>query len=239
MKHRKLNVASLIVNLTVIILTAYSVAHNFRQDIIRTPEFVNGGALTDFTGIDSFRYFTTLSNVFAAIAAAIILVFNVKNVINDEYVFPRWTMVVKHAATSAVALTFFTVALFLSPLLVIYGKSYFTLFRGNGFFFHFFLPVLSVVNFILFEKSPELPFNSTFIALLPTITYSFVYTIMVAGFKTWPDFYSFTFGERYWALPITITAMFALSYCICTLIYFLRKKSATVNSRRTDTITVS
>ncbi len=228
MKHRKLNVAALMINLTVFILTAYSVAHNFRQDIIRVPESVNGSELTDFTGIYSFRYFTTLSNAFVAIAAAIMLFFNVKNVIKDEYFFPRWVMVLKFTATSAVALTFFTVALFLSPLLASYGKSYFTLFRGNGFFFHFLIPALSVVNFIVFEKTPELPFQSTFIAILPTIAYSFVYTIMVAGFKTWPDFYSFTFGERYWVLPITITFMFALSYVISALIFFLRGKISAV-----------
>ena len=223
MNYRKSNVAALIINLTVIILTAYSVAHNFRQDIIRVPETVNGGELTDFTGIYSFRYFTTLSNVFAAISAAITLVFNVKNVINDEYLFPRWVMILKHAATSAATLTFITVALFLSPLIVVYGKSYFTLFKGNSFFFHFLLPVLSVVCFTVFEKSPELPFKSTFIALLPTTFYSFLYTIMVAGLKYWPDFYSFTFNERFWALPITMTAMFALSYGICVLIFFFRK----------------
>lgn len=224
MKHRKLNVAALMINLTVFILTAYSVAHNFRRDIIRTPEFVNGGELTDFTGIYSFRYFTTLSNAFVAIAAAIMLFFNVKNVIKDEYRFPRWIMVLKYVATCAVALTFFTVALFLSPLLAFYGKSYFTLFKGNGFFFHFLIPALAALCFILFEKSPELPFNCTFTALLPAILYAFVYTIMVAGFKTWPDFYSFTFNERFWALPITMAAMFAFSYGISVIIFFPRKK---------------
>lgn len=224
MKYRKLNVAALMINITVFILTAYSVAHNFRQDIIRVPESVNGGTLTDFTGIYSFRYFTTLSNAFAAITAAIMLVFNVKNTVKDEYVFPQWVMVLKYTATCAVALTFFTVALFLSPLIAFYGKSYFTLFKGNGFFFHFLIPVLSVLCFIALEKSHDLPFNCTFIALLPAILYSFVYTIMVTGFKYWPDFYSFTFNERYWILPITITVMFIFSYGICVLIFFLRKK---------------
>ena len=224
MKHRKLNVASLMINLTVFIVAAYSVAHNFRQDVIRVPESVNGGTLSDFTGIYSFRYFTNLSNAFVAIASAITLFCNVKNVIKDEYSFPRWVVALKYAAVCAVALTFFTVALFLSPLITHYGKSYFTLFRGNGFFFHFLIPFLSVLCFVAFEKSPALPFQSTFTAMLPAIAYSFLYTIMVAGVKLWPDFYSFTHNERYWALPITITAMFVLSYGVAALTFFLRKK---------------
>ncbi|MBO4251809.1 MAG: hypothetical protein J5911_04005 [Clostridia bacterium] len=222
MKQRKLNVAALVINLTVFILTAYSVAHNFRQDIVRIPEEVNGHYLTDFTGIYSFRYFTSLSNVFAAIASAITLCFNVKNVINGEYSFPKWVTILKYTATCTVALTFFTVALFLSPLMVYYGKSYFTLFKGNGFFFHFLLPALSIACFTMFEKSP-VSFNNTYIAVLPAVAYSIVYMLMVV-FNIWPDFYSFTFNERFWTLPITITAIFAISYGISVVIYFMHKK---------------
>ena len=224
MQYRKLNVASLIINITIFILTAYSVAHNFRQDIIRIPEEVNGGELTDFTGIYSFRYFTTLSNVFVAITAIAMLCFNVKNVIKDEYSFPRWIAVLKYTATCSVALTFFTVALFLSPFITFYGKSYFTLFKGNSFFFHFLLPALSVLCFTAFEKSPELPFKCTGVAILPAVFYAIVYTLMVSAFKIWPDFYSFSVNERYWALPITITAMFIVSYGVSVLVFFLRKK---------------
>ena len=224
MKYRKLNVAAIIVNLTLFILTAYSVAHSFRQDIVRIPEEVNGTTLTDFTGIFSFRYFTNLSNAFVAITAAIMLFFNVKNTIKDDYAFPKWIAALKYCATCTVALTFFTVALFLSPLMAFYGKNYFTLFKGNGFFLHFFLPALAVCCFTFFEKSPDIPFQCTYLALLPAIAYSIVYTLMVAVFKVWPDFYSFTFNERYWSLPITITAMFALSYGVSVLVFFMRKK---------------
>ena len=224
MKYRKLNVAALIINITVIILTAYSVAHNFRQDIIRIPEEVNGGELTDFTGIYSFRYFTTLSNAFVAITAAIILYFNVKNAVKDEYFFPRWVVILKYVATCSVALTFFTVALFLSPMIVSYGQSYFTLFSGNGFFMHFFIPLLSVVNFIFFEKKPNLNFKYAFYALIPTVIYAAVYGVMVAGLKAWPDFYSFTPAGNGALLPLIALLMCILSFTVSAAVFFLRKK---------------
>lgn len=227
MNTRKLNVASLMINLTVVLLTAYSVAHNLRSDIIREVETVNDTALTNFTGFASFRYFTTLSNVFAAVSAAIVLFFNVKNVVNDDYRFPKWAIIVKYMATCAVTLTFATVALFLSPLLAFSGASYFLLFKGNGFFFHFVIPMLTVCGFILCEKTPELDFGFTFVAAVPTVCYATVYTVMVAFIKSWPDFYGFTFNGTYWLMAITVFFMCAGSYGLCVLVRFLRRKILT------------
>ena len=224
MNTRKLNVISLMINLAVVIITAYSVAHNFRTDVIRTPQTVNGAILTDFTGFQSFRYFTTLSNVFAAIAAGITLFFNVRNVIKDRYEFPKWALIIKYVATCAVALTFTTVALFLSPMILSYGKSYFTLFSGNGFFMHFLLPALSVVNFIFFEKKPKLRFKYAFYALIPTIIYAAVYAVMVKVLKSWPDFYSFAPAGNGALLPVIALSMCALSFFVSAFLFLIRKK---------------
>ena len=224
MNTRKLNVISLMINLIVVIVTAYSVAHNFRTDIVRTPQAVNGAILTDFTGLASFRYFTTLSNVFAAIASVITLIFNVRNVIKDRYEFPKWALIIKYVATCAVALTFATVALFLSPMILFYGESYFTLFSGNGFFMHFLLPALSVVNFIFFEKKPKLRFKYAFYALIPTIIYAAVYAVMVKGLKAWPDFYSFAPAGNGALLPLIALSMCGLSFFVSAFLFLIRKK---------------
>ena len=212
------------INLAVVIITAYSVAHNFRTDVVRTPQTVNGAILTDFTGFKSLRYFTTLSNAFAAIAAGITLFFNVRNVIKDSYEFPKWVLIIKYVATCTVALTFTTVALFLSPMILSYGKSYFTLFSGNGFFMHFLLPALSVANFIFFEKKPKLRFKYAFYALIPTITYAAVYAIMVTALKAWPDFYSFAPTGNGALLPVIALSMCILSFFVSAFLFLIRKK---------------
>lgn len=224
MNIRKLNVTSLIINLAVIIITAYSVAHNFRTDILRTPQTVNGATLTDFTGFQSFRYFTTLSNVFAATAAGIMLFYNIRNVVKDRYEFPKWSLIVKYVATCAVALTFTTVALFLSPTILSYGGNYFTLFSGNGFFMHFLLPALSVVNFIFFEKKPKLRFKYAFYALIPTVIYAAVYAVMVKVIKAWPDFYSFAPKGNGALLPVIALSMCILSFFVSAFLFLIRKK---------------
>lgn len=224
MNARKLNVISLMINLTIVIITAYSVAHNFRTDIIRTPQTVNGAMLTDFTGFKSFRYFTTLSNVFAATAAGTILFYNVRNVIKDCYDFPKWALIIKYVATCTVALTFTTVALFLSPMILSYGESFFTLFSGNGFFVHFLLPALSIVNFIFFEKKPKLRFKYAFYALIPTVIYATVYAVMVKVVKAWPDFYSFAPTGNGVLLPVIAISMCGLSFFVSAFLFLIRKK---------------
>ena len=224
MNSRKLNVASLMLNLSVLIMTAYSVAHNFRTDIIRETETINDFAVTNFTNFASFRYFTTLSNVFAAIASGIILIFNVKNVISDSYFFPKWIITLKFAATSAVTLTFTTVTLFLSPLIALNGGSFLFLFEGNGFFFHFLLPVLNILSFVFCERTSSPDFKHTFLAALPTIVYATIYAVMVVSLKAWPDFYGFTFKGVYWKTIITVIGLCIGSYGLSVLIYFIRKK---------------
>ena len=224
MKNRKLNVFALMINLTVFILTAYSVAHNFRTDIIRNVETVNDSELTNFTGFQSFRYFTTLSNVFSAIAAAIMVVFNVKNVINDGYEFPKWAIVLKYVATCSVAVTFITVAGFLSPLIAFYGKSYFTLFKGNSFFVHFLNPLLAIFCFVFLEREYRLNIRHALLGALPAMAYSVVYTLTVAILKIWPDFYGFTFNGTTWALPIVILCMYGVAFCLALLINIARNR---------------
>ena len=219
MNKRKLNVASLMINLTVLILTAYSVAHNFRTDVIREIEWF------DFSGFLCLRYFTNLSNIFSAGAAAIILVFNVKNVINDEYVFPKWAITVKYVSACAVAVTFVTVTVFLTPMVALNGKSFFLLFKGNSFFVHFLNPLLAIINIILFERTPALSFKNAAIGVIPTLIYSVVYVVLVVGFKIWPDFYNFTFNGTYWALPIVIACMYGMAFGLAAAIYALRKKA--------------
>lgn len=231
MNTRKLNVISLMLNLSAVIIAAYSLAHNFRTDILRDVTTVNGATLTDFAGFESFRYFTTLSNAFAAAASVIILVFNVKNAVNDAYRFPKSALLIKYVATCAVALTFTTVALFLSPAFCFLGQSYFTLFSGNGFFLHFLLPVMWIVDFIFFEKTPTLHFGYAFIALLPTAVYAAVYFFMVQVLKAWPDFYSFSPSGNGRALPVMVVLMCGLSFCVSVSVFLLRKKTGIISRR--------
>ncbi|MBQ6922040.1 MAG: hypothetical protein IJQ66_03020 [Clostridia bacterium] len=220
MSKRVCNVCSLIINLTIFIVSAFSVAHGFRTDIIREEvEWFS------FVGLQNLRYYTTLSNVFCALTAVVTLFFNVRNVVRDEYRFPTAITLLKYSSTVSIALTFLTVALFLSPMVALSGNGYFTLFLGNSFFMHFLTPVLAITEFLLFERANFLRFKYTFFAVIPAAIYSVVYFSCVLLFKVWPDFYNFTLGGNYGAVPLVVSGMYALTYVISLLIFLLHKKT--------------
>ena len=221
-KQKKIfNLVSLLINFAIVIISIFSLTYAFRNDIIRENAFFN------FEGWTSFRFFTNLSNLYVAIASGIFLVFNIKNYIDDTYSFPFWAFVLKFSSTVAVSLTFVLVVIFLSPLVVLGGGSYFTLFYNNSFLLHFTTPVLAIITHILFEKHENFSFRFALIGLIPTVVYSLVYLVMV-GFigennGGWADFYGLTFGGNLWLAPFSMLGMYALTLGIIAIIFKCQK----------------
>ena len=213
---RKKSVFSLIINLSIIFFTFESTLYSFRSDVIHDPDWFG------FEGIHSLRFFTVLSNIFVAIVAILFLVQNIKNIINDSYNCPEYLIVLKHCATTAVTVTFVTVALLLAPSYAIIGKGYFTLFFGNHIYMHFLNPILAILSFILLECSHKVTFKKSLYALLPVILYAILYTTMVIFVGEanggWPDFYNFTFGGHNWVIPLSIIGMLLLTFMISLLL---------------------
>ena len=213
---RKKNTFSLIFNLCIIFFTIESVIDSFRTDIIRDPDWFG------FEGIHSLRFFTVLSNIFVAIVATVILIYNIKNIIHDSYEYPKYLIVLKHISTSAVAVTFVTVALLLAPSYAIIGKGYFTLFLGNHIYMHVLNPILAIISFVFLENSHKIKFKKSLLGLLPVGIYAILYTTMVVFIGEanggWPDFYNFTFGGHNWVIPFSIIGMLLMAFIISIII---------------------
>lgn len=211
-KIRLQNLLSLVCNLLIVVFTIHAFWYNFRTDVIR-DEFWFG-----YSGIHSLRFFTVLSNLFVMLAAAIMLVYNFKNVIGDKYVFPRWAVAVKFVATTAVAVTFVTVVVFLAPAYAIIGKGYFKMFVNNNLFMHLLTPLLAIFSFVFFEHVPKLKFSKVWLTLIPTALYSVVYFVMVVLVTEenggWIDFYNFTFGGHNWAIPLSAIGMLLMTFLL-------------------------
>lgn len=213
---RKRNVASLIINLLIVVLTIESLIDGFRTDIIRDPDWFG------FEGIHSLRFFTVLSNIFVAISSSMMIAFNIKNLVHDTNVYPKWLVTLKHMATSAVAVTFVTVALLLSPTYAIIGKGYFTLFLGNHVYMHLLTPILAIITFVFFECSHHIGLKNSLLAMVPVGLYAILYMTMVVFIGEanggWPDFYNFTFGGNNWVIPFSIIGMLLVTFMISLLL---------------------
>ena len=73
MRKRLYNVLSLVVNMMIVFFICDAVYYNFRTDITRD------NAWFGFTGFKSLRFFTNLSNIFAGIIGAILVIYAIIN----------------------------------------------------------------------------------------------------------------------------------------------------------------
>lgn len=221
-KQRILNIISLIFNICIVLFTVYAISWNFRNDIIREDDWFG------FSGFKCLRFFTNLSNIFVAIAAFILIIYNIKNLINDECNYPNWALKLKFTATVAVTVTFVTVIVFLSPMVAIYGKNVWALYNKNNFFLHVLTPILAIISFVLCEKIKNFKLKDTLLGIIPVFLYSILYITMVVFVGEanggWTDFYGFTFGGTSWAAFISAVVMLSATFGLSVSIYAIQKR---------------
>lgn len=210
MSSKSKTVLSLILNLTVAVVTTGIVISYF---------FVESPIRTD--GWDSFRFFTTDSNVLAAIAAVIVAVYDIKILRKKIDKIPHVVIVFKYIASVGMALTFSTVMAFLIP---VYGPA--LLLGETGFHMHVFAPLATIFSIMLLEKHSRIAFAESLLGMLPIVTYGAVYFTEVLLITEqnggWSDFYAFNLGG-YWY--ITLSAMLTVSFLLSQLIRLLHNRS--------------
>ena len=165
--------------------------------IIGTIIMFNGAA--DETGLTSsglynLKYFTVLSNEFCGIIIFIDLIRKCmgKNVVSRY---------LKYMAATSVGLTFAIIAFFLQPM---YREL--NMYKGGNLFFHLIVPLLAMVEFVVFEKESreeKISLRYTFIAAIPSVIYGFGYliNILINGRGVWPDTNDW-YGFLNWGFPV-------------------------------------
>ncbi|MCR4906551.1 MAG: hypothetical protein K6A33_10765 [Clostridiales bacterium] len=163
-----------------------------------------------------FRYFTTLSNVAAALAAIPAAVFAVRVLSGKGGRLPLWLLICRFLATSMLTLTMMTVLCFLGPIYG-YGEMY----TGVNFWFHLINPVLSVTAFLFLETETAIPFKAAPLGIVPTVLYGLVYVREVVFIGAWPDFYSLNPGGRW---VVSVLAMLFADLLLSALLLLARGK---------------
>ena len=195
-------------NMIVLLVTAYIVAGYFLlprgEDKLEAP-----------IGKKALRYYTTLSNIFSAVACGIALIFEFQNLCLCGVVFPHWVTLLKFYSAAAVTLTFVTVMLYLGPTIG-YGK----LLSRTSFHMHLAGPVLSVFSICVLEDFDRISVEETLVGMIPLIVYAWVYlrqVIMVSErdeegnlIKGWEDFYGFNRGGKWYVFGIVMFVGYAL-----------------------------
>ena len=171
---------------------------------------MGGGSLLSSRGLMSLKYYTTLSNIFAGIAAVIMIVVLART---KSGKVPVWAAVTKFASAVTVSVTFLVTLFFLAPTMGIGG-----LYKGELMFMHAVGPVLAVVSFFMNRDLPEMKTSSALWATLPTILYGGVYSANImlngvgSGMNT-NDWYGFAAAGVH-TVPFVYALMVLLTYLL-------------------------
>ena len=156
-----------------------------------------------------YRFFTTLSNLFAMAGCALILPFCVAAACTGKASVPDFVLLFKYVSTVSVCVTWLTVMFFLGPT-----QGYRKMFEKNGLYLHLIGPILCVGSCCFAERAvPSLP--AALLGLIPTVLYGTVYYIEVIVKKHWEDFYGFDRGGNHY---LSAAAMVLGTAAICVLL---------------------
>ena len=204
------NLAETVLNIIIVLLTLAGTVLMFTY----APE---EGAL-NASGIENFKFYTVLSNIFCGIVALVHTIFCLKGK------YPKWMIPLKLAGVCGVTITFAVVAFFFGPL---YGFLRF--YKGGNLFFHLLEPVAAMIEFIVIRRS-VIPFKYTVIAAVPTFIYGIGYlsNLLINGIGgPWPDTNDF-YGFVSWGYPVGILIFMCITILAFLVACIFRKIS---NSR--------
>ena len=122
-------------------------------------------------GASVFFFFTVQSNIFIIAMALIFLINEIFLLINKKSFINQTLLFIKYVATVAITITFLVFFTMLAPLM---GIDY--LLSFNNFSLHAIVPILAIVDFILFDTDIKLTYKNSLLATISPICYViFVY----------------------------------------------------------------
>ena len=221
MDRRKIKI-SLAINVMIVVFTITACIIMFTGF-----KFMEGDLILETTKIGMFKFFTVDSNILMGIVAFIFSIQEIKLLKGKISEISLKTYILKLMGTVSVALTFFTVFCYLGQIV---EGGVFRLLKNSNLFLHLIIPVLSIVNFCIFEKTDRLKFKFTFLGILPTILYAIFYLTNIlihlenGRVSTIYDWYWFMQGGI-WQISIVPPFMLLVTYIISVGLWRINKKS--------------
>ena len=110
------------------------------------------------------------------------------------------------------------------------------LLRNSYLFFHLIISVMSILNYVIFEKTNIIKFKYIFYGLLPTFLYEIYYTINIlmnmknGVVSAKNDWYFFTQNGLLTTILVA-PMMLGITFCLSFVIWKLNKKSDFINKQ--------
>ena len=197
---------SLVINIIIVVLTI------FASIIMFTGIKITSGAepILETTKIGMFKFFTVDSNLFMGLVA--ILFIKKQSITKNMYIL-------KLASTTSVTLTLLVVLAYLAPISQGGLRS---MLQNSNLFFHLLIPLLSIINFTIFEKTDKIKTKDTLYGLIPTIIYAIFYVsnliIHIENGKVSPVYDWYWFAQNGIIQAISTAIIIIVTTYIITLI---------------------
>ncbi len=224
MKEKNLKV-SLFFNILIFLMTVFACIVMFFS-----IKFMHGyEPLLESNKLGMFRFFTVQSNIFMGIVALLFAIKEIKVLKGDIKDLSPFMYTLKLVATTSVALTFVVVFAYLGNVT---ENGLISLLMNSNLFFHLFIPVISILTFVLFERTKSIKIKYTLYGMLPSLLYETYYItnilIHMENNKVSPmyDWYYFVQNGVSGAL-IVAPLMLLVTYIICIALWLLNKKKET------------
>lgn len=218
--NKKLKI-SLAINILIVLMTIASSIIMFTGFRFMTAYPV----ILSTTKFSMFRFFTVQSNLFAGIVSLIFAIKEIQILRGKKNEISKRMHVLKLMSSTAVGLTFFVVFAYLGPITP-YGVP--ALLMNANLFFHLIIPLVSIINFVCFERTDKLTFRNSFWGILPTALYGVYYLtnvfIHMENGTVSPvyDWYYFV-QKGVWTAAIVVPIMLLITYIISLIIWRLNR----------------
>ena len=215
MKKNKI-IISVIINICIAITTLIMIILGYAG-----IKFTSGCESYEATGMPIFKFFTVQSNMLMGIVALIFAIKEIQLLKGKITQIPIQHYIAKMAATTAVGLTFLVVFAYLGP---VSKGGLLALLQNSNLFLHLIIPVVSILTFILFERTSIIKRKHTIYGLVSTVLYAIYYVINLSfhieNGKVSPvyDWYKFV-QNGIWTVIIVLPMMLLVTYIITLIIW--------------------
>lgn len=208
---------SLILNIIITILTI------FASIIMFTGIKITHGIepVLETTRLGMFKFYTVDSNMLMGFISLLFVILQLtkKEITKNMY---RLNLM----ATTSVGLTFLIVFTYLGQISPGGIKS---MLQNSNLFFHLIIPVLSIINFTIFERTNKLKIKDTLYGIIPTVIYAVIYVtnllLHVEKGKVSPIYDWYWFVQNGIKYAIIVAPMIILiSYIISLILWKLNKR---------------
>ena len=161
----------------------------------------------DPTDEQPLHYFTALSNLVSAIAAAFMIPYAVEGIRKKHFMLPRYIVLFQFAAATCVAITMFTSLAIILPTQGLMAVT------GYTFWLHVVTPLFALILFQCVETGTTISRRTAILCLIPFWLYIAVYYIMVVvvGKENggWSDIYM---AQAFWPAWVSVLLFLAMGF---------------------------